>query len=509
MEKQEPLLRSDWCIYRGGMISITCGENINIQRVFLDAPGGNGVFVSGYNQHVQVSGCRIIGAGASGIAFVGHSDTVRSPLYNYHDTKPLEEVDQEKGPKTDNYPRECAVYDNLIEKIGEFEKQTAGVQISMAMDIKVSHNSIYDVPRAGININEGTWGGHIIEYNDVFDTVKETGDHGAFNSWGRDRFWYPDRTITNSYKINYPDMVQWDCLKPTHIRNNRMQCSNGWDIDLDDGSSFYEIYNNLCLTGGIKTREGYHRHVYNNILVNNTIRCGISYDQAGDSYHNNIMYKAYEPSDIPEVYGKRFDNNFLHIDDESVVQGSILQNSSHQDMNSLQGDALFLSPRELNYTVKSDSATLDLGFINISMDEFGVVSEELKRIVKTPLDISRDSVVENKKEVCYICQEAIVKTMTGLDEQSATGMFEARGVLFEKVPIDSSAARGFGLQQWDLIIGIDHMDIQSVSHFAEVIDELPNDIEVSLKVWRNQKEHCITYTPQAYTKHKFHPVPMG
>ena len=61
----------------------------------------------------------------------------------------------------------------------------------MSQAITVSHNSIYDTPRAGINISEGTWGGHILEFNDIFDTVKETGDHGSFNSWGRDRYWHP------------------------------------------------------------------------------------------------------------------------------------------------------------------------------------------------------------------------------------------------------------------------------------------------------------------------------
>ena len=39
------------------------------------------------------------------------------------------------------------------------------------------------------NISEGTFGGHVLEHCDVFDTVRETDDHGSFNSWGRDRFW--------------------------------------------------------------------------------------------------------------------------------------------------------------------------------------------------------------------------------------------------------------------------------------------------------------------------------
>ena len=100
------------------------------------------------------------------------------------------------GRKQNNYPKDCKVYDNLMFDLGYVEKQSTGVQLSMCQNITVSHNTIYDVPRAGINVNEGTWGGHIIEYNDVFNTVKETGDHGSFNSWGRDRYWQADKKET-------------------------------------------------------------------------------------------------------------------------------------------------------------------------------------------------------------------------------------------------------------------------------------------------------------------------
>jgi len=58
-----------------------------------------------------------------------------------------------------------------LEDIGLVEKQSAGVELSMCQNITVSHNTIYDLPRAGINVSEGTWGGHVIEYNDVFNTV--------------------------------------------------------------------------------------------------------------------------------------------------------------------------------------------------------------------------------------------------------------------------------------------------------------------------------------------------
>lgn len=88
--------------------------------------------------------------------------------------------------------------DWLIDLTGRVEKQTADIQITLAQNITVRHCSIYDMPRAGINIGDGCWGGHLIEWHDVFDTVKETGDHGSFNSWGRDRFWRPQFDEVNA-----------------------------------------------------------------------------------------------------------------------------------------------------------------------------------------------------------------------------------------------------------------------------------------------------------------------
>lgn len=151
----------------------------------------------------------------------------------------------------------------------------------MCRHITVSHNSIYDTPRAGINVSEGTWGGHIIEFNDVFDTVKETGDHGSFNSWGRDRFWHPHRQVMDSLVNAEASLILADVTSPIVLRYNRFRCDRGWDIDLDDGSGNYHIYNNLCLNGGIKLREGFYRVVENNIIVNNSFHPHVWFKNSG------------------------------------------------------------------------------------------------------------------------------------------------------------------------------------------------------------------------------------
>ena len=53
-------------------------------------------------------------------------------------------------------------------------------------------------------------------------------------------------------------MALWDCRKTIVLHDNRWRCDHGWDIDLDDGSSNFHLYNNLCLNGGLKFREGFH-----------------------------------------------------------------------------------------------------------------------------------------------------------------------------------------------------------------------------------------------------------
>ena len=174
------------------------------------------------------------------------------------------------------------------------EKQTAGVAIDLAQEITVRHCSIYDMPRAGINIGDGSWGGHVIEFCDVFDTVKETGDHGSFNSWGRDRFWRPSIAEVNAWVREVPELPRLDAVKPVILANNRWRCDHGWDIDLDDGSSYCIITNNLCLRGGIKNREGFGRVVENNITVSSGLHPHVWYTESGDLFRRNIVWRDYQ-----------------------------------------------------------------------------------------------------------------------------------------------------------------------------------------------------------------------
>jgi len=51
--------------------------------------------------------------------------------------------------------------------------------------------------------------------------VKETGDHGSFNSWGRDRFWRPNIEEVNAWVKQAPELPLLDVVKPIVLANNR------------------------------------------------------------------------------------------------------------------------------------------------------------------------------------------------------------------------------------------------------------------------------------------------
>lgn len=501
MKNREPLLRSDWTVWRGGAILVEGAEDCRLENLTIRQVGSNAIFVNRYNRRIDITGCHITEAGASSISFVGSPEALRSPLFNYHQKNTLEAMDRTPGPKTADYPVRCRVHDCLLSLNGRFEKQTAGVNISMASEITVSHASIYDVPRAGINICDGAFGGHVIEHCDVFDTVKETGDHGSFNSWGRDRFWHPKRHVTEEWLARHPDMARWDARKTTVLRNNRWRCDLGWDIDLDDGSSDYHIYDNLCLSGGIKLREGYHRVVENNVLVNNTFHPHVWYRDSGSVFRRNIVYAPHAPAGMKkENYGDGVDQNFLQTDDGKAGPATALQRVSHADSGSIAGDARFVGPARGDYRVRDDSPALATGFRNFPMSGFGVVSPRLRKIAREPIlpgSVEEVQIVNrgwgqskvlspHKKSMKTRWLGAVVRNVQTEGDKSAAGLDSIRGVLVLQVKAGSEAAE-LGLREQDVIIGLGG-PVADVRELVGRLGSRGDRKRVALVVWRDQSE---------------------
>jgi len=477
MQNKEPLLRSDWTIYRGAAVVCNGAVNCSLKNCTLTNLGGNAVFFNNFNRNCEVSGCQISDIGASAICFVGDPSAVRSPSFEYHQYVALASLDRTPGPLTNNYPAECRVYNNLMFNLGRVEKQSAGVELSMCQSITVSQNTIYDVPRAGINVSEGTWGGHVIEYNDVFNTVKESGDHGSFNSWGRDRYWHPDKKVLDSIVLNNFDLTMLDVIKPITIRNNRMRCDHGWDIDLDDGSSNYIIKNNLCLNGGIKLREGVNRVVENNIMINNTFHPHVWFKNSNDIFRHNIVLSAYQPIDV-KVWGKEIEYNIF----PDLVSLKAAQDRG-TDKNSVYGQLLFVDPDKGDFRVREGSVAFSVGFRNFAMDSFGVVSPRLKALAKKVTIPSILSSNQSGSDKITDFMGAKVKGLTTLGERSATGMGDTHGVLVLEVPARSAAFKF--LQANDVILSFNSKKISTVSDLFQA-QKTTTGTNTEVVVFRNQ-----------------------
>src|SRR5713226_4882456 len=496
METREPLLRSDWRIYRGGALFFAGTEDCHVGECTFDQLGGNCIFVSNYNRRFHAGRCHLAEACANGIAFLGDADAVRSPLFSYDDRHTLDELDLTPGPKSDNYPKECTVEDCLIYRTGRVEKQTAPIEIDMAHRITARHVSAYDVPRAGINIGDGCWGGHHIDFCDIFDTVMETGDHGSFNSWGRDRWWETKGIDVDALPVGkYAELPVLDMIEPTILSNSRWRCDHGWDIDLDDGSTNYHIYNNLCLNGGLKLREGFYRTCENNVLVNNSLHPHVWYNDSHDIFRSNIVFTPYKPIQMRQ-WTQDIDFNVLHKAGQLQASPAIvLQKLSSHDSHSVQGDGLFVDAPSGDYRVKPNSPALTLGFVNFNMHNVGVQTPKLKAIARQPALPSPSSDApqtfsETRSREVDVWAGAKVRNIVGPGEVSAAGTPGETGVILLDVPKTSDAAKA-GLFTGDVLLAFNGKPVKELQDLLKETRQVVAGTAVSVTVLRYQQESTV------------------
>ncbi|MFC9625310.1 right-handed parallel beta-helix repeat-containing protein [Streptomyces sp. NPDC056930] len=486
----EKLQLGDWAFARAAAVHLKNTENVSVRDSRFDQLGGNALLIDGYNSHDIVSGNEFSHSGASDVAVIGNPDAVREP--STWDSMRRTISDTRPGPKSENYPRDITIRDNHLHDNGQFEKQTSGVQISMSRRVTVDGNTIHDGPRACVDINDGTWGGHLIENNDIFNCVKETSDHGPFNSWGRDRFW--PLSADDATKKSYAKL---DAMETTVIRHNRIRHSSHWDIDLDDGSSNYLIEDNLLLNGGVKLREGFHRTVRNNVFVNGGAHFHVWFADSGDTVEKNVFVTdtPYSLIQVDMARSRPVINDNLFWNNGKAVQGlGDAWRANGLDTRSLiadpkfTGTSPFADPAKLDYTVRSDSPALALGFHNIAMGGFGKAGSPTPPPLTWPTEAPDTDTLDALPEpllgvpVTRIYSDTI---------KSATGLTDTNGLHFASVPSTSEAYRQ-GLRANDVIREIDGRPVTDRDSFWLVYNQTAPGADAVLKVWRNQASVEVT-----------------
>lgn len=522
-EEYEPLLRGDWSVNRSGAVLMSGTENCQVSNCYFKELGGNGVFLDGYNRYSNVKSSHFESLGESAVCFVGNYAAIRSNPIGYENSYSYDTLDVFPGPKGEDFPRFCKMENCLVFAIGRVGKQTAGAFISMSESITIRHNTIYHVPRSGITVNDGSWGGHVIEYNHIFNSVIETGDHGPFNSWGRDRYW-----LTRHHGGEKGDQSgalersKLDNHLTTVIRHNRFEHGAGfsWGIDLDDGTSNYHVYNNLLLGCSYKLREGFYRIVENNISIGpNPPGKHVCFDNNQDIIRNNI-HVATDPSRVvyrgiisaPKQLREMNYNLYYATYGAPVIRND---NSPSEDFKttmtleewksagldeySAVGNPMFEDPENYDFRVKKESPALTLGFKNFSMNEFGVqkptfvaiVEKDYKKYREFDPSILRladtDKQNLNKEDEVFYFIGAHIEDLNTESEKSVAGVGELRGV-FVKAVDEFTDAAGIGLEAGDAILSINNIKIKDSKTFISHIQEsLGTTIELHLVGAKDRK----------------------
>ena len=291
--------------------------------------------------------------------------------------------------------------------------------------------------------------------------------------------------------------------KTTIIRDSRWRCDHGWDIDLDDGSSNYDLYNNLMLSGGLKFREGFRRRAWNNITVNNVFHPHVWYDKSEDEVFSNIFMGSHRGARMPKenAKGKRVDSNLFFSSNSKAKDRHAKYG---WDVNSIAADPDFVDPAAGDFSVKEGSPAFDIGFKNFPMDQFGVKKPSLKAIAATPVIPPLNVSGKSNGGASAVAGPSAGRYWLGAklhelvgEEFSSYGVTkEDGGIALDEVP-DGCEAKRLGFKAGDLIQGLNDQKVSNLREWSSALIKA-GDAPMKVTVVRDQQTGVRSVSANSY-----------
>ena len=262
----------DWALERMGALFFEGTKNTLVEGCIFERLDGNAIMISGYNRNTTILKNEFKWIGSTAIGSWGYTSGTRVPGMGWDGTD-------------GNQPRFNNISYNFVHELGVWEKQSSFYFQAKSCQNFIKGNIFFNGPRAGINFNDGFGGGSNLTENLLFNTCRESGDHGPFNSWDRQVFVTKVRDGTPQ-----PDK-NWD-----YIYNNFMiaNYNSREAIDNDDGSNYYQTHNNFFAYSGNGMKndfDGHDNRHYNNIYgyVSTGFRICSQLPGHEDYFYNNIV----------------------------------------------------------------------------------------------------------------------------------------------------------------------------------------------------------------------------
>jgi hypothetical protein len=251
----------DWAVHRGGTIYLTNTRSITITHNLFMQLGSNGVALIDYNDATSITLNEFVWLADSGIILVGSTNGI-------------------DGFSVASQPANTLIQSNLIHETGIYIKQSSPILIAVSRSVSIIGNLMFNIPRAAININDGFYGNHTLSWNVIFNSVRETSDHGPINTWDRQPF------LSDAVQPGVPSL--WQHVSYIHHNTlfNNYNCI--WPIDHDDGSCLYEDSYNFHVYGGKKNYLGHSKTDHHQIYVYSDANSG--------GFDSNVCVSDYAPA---------------------------------------------------------------------------------------------------------------------------------------------------------------------------------------------------------------------
>ena len=158
----------------GPLLKLDNAANVTIQGLTIEATRGNGIEING-GKHTRIAGCTIRNTGLKAAIINGGTDNGITGCDIYETGQGG--IYLNGGDRKTLMPGGNFAHNNDLHDFSRWIRcYRAGIGVD-GVGQRISHNLIYNGPHNGILLGGND---HIIEYNELHDVCRETGDVGAF-----------------------------------------------------------------------------------------------------------------------------------------------------------------------------------------------------------------------------------------------------------------------------------------------------------------------------------------
>ncbi|MCC6444225.1 MAG: right-handed parallel beta-helix repeat-containing protein [Armatimonadetes bacterium] len=373
------------------LIALKGASHITLRGLTLECSRGSGVEISG-GSHNLVAGCLLRNLGTVAVNIEGGTENGVQGC-DIFDTGEGG-ISLSGGDRKTLTPGHNFSVNNILTRFNRWSKTCRpGVAVN-GVGNRVAHCRIYDVPHNAILMGGNE---HIIEYNEIHDVCKETGDAGAF---------YMGRDFTqrgNIVRYNYFHDLRAGGLEGQQGFTDVMA------VYLDDCLSGTTVYGNIFYKAGraVMIGGGRDNTVENNIFVECSPSIHVDARGLGwasfwfDGRDSTLMdgLKAIHYKQPP--YSARYPELPGILEDEPAVPkgNKIIRNISaggkwidlYDNLtdktillknNLTDGDPGFVDASIQDFRLKKDSPAWKLGFKAIPVEKIGLLKDKYRAVVK-------------------------------------------------------------------------------------------------------------------------------